>query len=185
MRITVVEGDLTDQDVDAVVNAANAAMRGGGGVDGAVHRVGGPEVLADCVRRFPDGLPTGGAGWTTAGRLPARWVIHVVGPNRHAGETDRDLLVSCYRRALEVAGELGVRTLALSLVGAGVYGWSLEESVDAALEGFAQAAEAAAPGATGVEEARFVAFGPAAYDVVRERLEDAGSAETDQSRSTT
>ena len=82
-------------------------MRGGGGVDGAIHRAGGPAVLADCVRRFPDGLPTGRAGWTTAGDLPARWVIHVVGPNRNAGQTDRGLLTSCYSGALAVADELG------------------------------------------------------------------------------
>lgn len=159
MRITVVEGDITTQQVDAVVNAANSRMRGGGGVDGAIHAAGGPAVLADCAARFPSGLVTGDAGWTTAGELPARWVIHVVGPNRHAGQSDRALLVSCYRRALEVADELGARTVAFSLVGAGVYGWSVEESVGAALEGFA-----ATP--TRVEEARFVAFGRASYDVV-------------------
>src|ERR671917_1842157 len=102
MEITVVQGDITEQEVDAVVNAANRAMRGGGGVDGAIHRAGGPEVLADCVRRFPDGLETGDAGWTTAGAMPARWVIHVVGPNHSIGQTDRSLLTSCYARALEV-----------------------------------------------------------------------------------
>jgi O-acetyl-ADP-ribose deacetylase (regulator of RNase III) len=159
MRITVVEGDITAQQVDAVVNAANSRMRGGGGVDGAIHAAGGPQVLADCVARFPDGLATGDAGWTTAGELPARWVIHVVGPDRHAGETDRALLVSCYRRALEVADELGARTVAFSLVGAGVYGWAVAESVGAALEAFAAAS-------TRVDEARFVAFGRSAYDVV-------------------
>src|SRR5688500_1672130 len=98
MEITLVRGDITEQEVDAVVNAANTAMRGGGGVDGAIHRAGGPAVLEDCVRRFPDGLKTGDAGWTTAGDLPARWVIHVVGPNHRAGQTDRNLLTSCYRR---------------------------------------------------------------------------------------
>ncbi|NPC98466.1 macro domain-containing protein [Nocardioides sp. zg-DK7169] len=175
MRVTAVEGDITEQRVDAVVNAANRGMRGGGGVDGAIHRVGGPEVLEDCVRRFPEGLATGDAGWTTAGGLPARWVVHVVGPDRNAGETDRGLLVSCYVRALEVADELGVRTIALPLVGAGVYGWSAEDSVDAALEGVA-AAEARG---SGVEEVRIVAFGRAAYDVVRTRVEQG------QSRSTT
>jgi len=109
MELTVVEGDITQQRVDAVVNAANRRMRGGGGVDGAIHAAGGPAVLDDCVRRFPHGLATGDAGWTTAGDLPARWVIHVVGPNRHAGETDRGLLTSCYSRALAVADELGAR----------------------------------------------------------------------------
>ncbi len=107
MRVTVVQGDITTEDVDAVVNAANRTMRGGGGVDGAIHAAGGREVLEDCRRRFPDGLATGAAGWTTAGAMPARWVIHVVGPNWNRGERDRSLLVSCYSGALAVADELG------------------------------------------------------------------------------
>src|SRR3954471_12477220 len=102
MELTVVQGDITAQRVDAIVNAANQAMRGGGGVDGAIHRVGGAAVLDDCIARFPDGLETGRAGWTTAGNLPARWVIHVVGPNFVAGERDRGLLTSCYSNALAV-----------------------------------------------------------------------------------
>src|SRR6059058_3293609 len=106
MEITVVQGDITDQDVDAVVNAANRAMRGGGGVDGAIHRAGGPALLQDCIARFPHGLATGDAGWTTAGSMAARWVIHVVGPDFTAGERDRSLLVSCYARALSVADTL-------------------------------------------------------------------------------
>lgn len=132
-EVTAVRGDITTQDVDAVVNAANRRMRGGGGVDGAIHRAGGPEVLEDCVRRFPHGLVTGDAGWTTAGRMPARWVIHTVGPNHARGETDRDLLVSCYRRCLEVADELGAQTVAFPLISAGVYGWPLEDAIDAAV----------------------------------------------------
>ncbi len=107
MRITVVEGDITTQHVDAVVNAANRGMRGGGGVDGAIHRAGGPAVLEDCIQRYPRGLGTGEAGWTTAGAMPARWVIHVVGPNYGMGERDRSLLTSCYANALGVADELG------------------------------------------------------------------------------
>src|SRR3954465_10644520 len=122
MELTVVRGDITQQHVDAVVNAANRAMRGGGGVDGAIHRAGGPAVLEDCIRRFPSGLATGDAGWTTAGDLPARWVIHVVGPNYTAGERDRSLLLSCYSRALEVADSLGAATVAFPLVSAGIYG---------------------------------------------------------------
>ncbi|GAA3524475.1 macro domain-containing protein [Aeromicrobium flavum] len=133
-RVTAIHADITTLDVDAIVNAANSAMRGGGGVDGAIHRAGGPAVLADCVARFPDGLATGDAGWTTAGDLPARWIIHTVGPNRHAGQTDRALLVSCYRRSLEVAAEIGARDVAFPLVGAGIYGWSKEDSIAAALE---------------------------------------------------
>ncbi|MEQ4522899.1 macro domain-containing protein [Nocardioides kribbensis] len=163
MQLNVVEGDLTTQRVDAVVNAANTAMRGGGGVDGALHRVGGPAVLADCVARFPDGLATGDAGWTTAGDLPARWIIHVVGPDHAAGQTDRGLLESCYRRALEVADELGVRTMAFPLVGAGVYGWPRADAVAAAIETLRETP-------TQVETATIVAFGRTAYVDVRSVL---------------
>jgi O-acetyl-ADP-ribose deacetylase len=163
MEITVVQGDITSQEVDAVVNAANRRMRGGGGVDGAIHRAGGPAVLEDCVRRFPDGLATGDAGWTTAGEMPARWVIHVVGPNHSAGQTDRGLLTSCYRRALEVADEVGARSVAFPLVSAGIYGWPKDDAVDAAVETLR-----ASP--TQVEEARLVAFDAATYELIRERL---------------
>jgi O-acetyl-ADP-ribose deacetylase (regulator of RNase III) len=163
MDVTVVEGDITEQRVDAVVNAANRAMRGGGGVDGAIHRAGGPEILADCVRRFPHGLATGDAGWTTAGLMPARWVIHVVGPNYVAGERDRSLLTSCYSRALGVADELGASTVAFPLVSAGIYGWPLDDAVAAAVDTLR-----ATP--TGVTEARLVAFGRRTFDLVSARL---------------
>jgi O-acetyl-ADP-ribose deacetylase len=162
-EVTVVEGDITRQQVDAVVNAANRRMRGGGGVDGAIHAAGGPAVLADCVARFPDGLATGHAGWTTAGELPARWVIHVVGPNHRAGQTDRSLLVSCYARALAVADELGARTVAFPLVSAGSYGWPTHDAIDAAVQTLRDTD-------TRVQEARLVAFGRPAYDAVRARL---------------
>jgi len=163
VEISVVEGDITEQDVDAVVNAANRAMRGGGGVDGAIHRAGGPAILADCKRRFPHGLATGDAGWTTAGEMSARWVIHVVGPNHNRGERDRSLLTSCYRRALEVADELGARTIAFPLISAGSYGWPLEDAIAAALETIR-----ATP--TQVEVARIVAFNKSTYDAVSQRL---------------
>ena len=110
--ITAVRGDITEQDVDAIVNAANNRMRGGGGVDGAIHRAAGPALLRECIERFPSGLATGDAGWTTGGNLPARWVIHTVGPNHAAGERDRSVLESCYRRALQVADELGAGSVA-------------------------------------------------------------------------
>ncbi|GAB7003156.1 O-acetyl-ADP-ribose deacetylase [Nocardioides sp. AN3] len=161
MDITVVQGDITEQRVDAVVNAADNAMRGGGGVDGAIHRVGGPAVLEDCVRRFPRGLATGDAGWTTAGELHARWVIHVVGPVH--GRGSRRQLTSCYRRALEVADELEAATVAFPLVSAGVYGWPKDDAVDAALEVFRSASSA-------VAEARMVAFDAATYDLIAQRL---------------
>ena len=164
MEITVVEGDITQQDVDAVVNAANQAMRGGGGVDGAIHRAGGPAVLEDCKKRFPDGLTTGQAGWTTAGDMQARWVIHVVGPNFTAGERDRGLLTSCYANALKVADELGARTVAFPLVSAGIYGWPREDAICAAVETLSTTL-------TQVAEARLVAFGLAAYDEIRAQLD--------------
>lgn len=150
-QLTAVRGDITTQQVDAIVNAANSAMRGGGGVDGAIHRAGGPAVLEDCIVRFPHGLATGDAGWTTAGDLPSRWVIHTVGPNHAAGQRDRSLLVSCYRRCLEVADELGARSVAFPLVSAGIYGWPKGDAIAAAVETIRSAP-------TAVEEARIVAF---------------------------
>lgn len=167
MEITVVEGDITQQQVDAVVNAANRAMRGGGGVDGAIHRAGGPAVLEDCRRRFPDGLATGEAGWTTAGEMPAEWVIHVVGPNYGAGERDRSLLTSCYANALRVADELGARTVAFPLVSAGIYAWPRADAIAAAVETLRSTE-------TQVEEARLVAFGRAAYDEIAAVLGSVG-----------
>ncbi|RLK49721.1 O-acetyl-ADP-ribose deacetylase [Microbacterium telephonicum] len=160
---TAVLGDITTQHVDAIVNAANRAMRGGGGVDGAIHRAGGPAILDDCIARYPHGLATGDAGWTTAGALPAQWVIHVVGPNHAAGERDRALLVSCYRRALTVADRLGVRSIAFPLVSAGIYGWPKADAVDIAVTTIAGAA-------TAVTEARVVAFDAATHELVADRI---------------
>jgi O-acetyl-ADP-ribose deacetylase (regulator of RNase III) len=163
MEVTVVRGDITEQEVDAVVNAASRAMRGGAGVDGAIHRAGGPAVLEDCRRRFPDGLATGDAGWTTAGDLPARWVIHVVGPNWGRGERDRSLLVSCYARALAVADELGARTVAFPLVSAGAYNWPRDDAIAAAVETLRSTSAS-------VDEARLVAFDATTYDALRAAL---------------
>ncbi len=135
MELEVVRGDIATLAVDAVVNAANNAMRGGGGVDGAIHRAAGPGLLAECVERFPDGLATGAAGWTTGHRLPASWVIHVVGPVYDGTGANRDQLASCYREAMAVADSLmtdhrlGAFTIAFPLVSAGVYGWPLEDAV--------------------------------------------------------
>jgi len=132
--LTAVLGDITTQRVDAIVNAASRAMRGGGGVDGAIHRAGGPTILRECIDRFPNGLATGDAGWTSAGDLPARWVIHTVGPDFGSGERDRGLLVSCYRRCLEVADELGAASVAFPLVSAGIYAWPLEDAIAVAVD---------------------------------------------------
>ncbi|HET7173613.1 MAG TPA: O-acetyl-ADP-ribose deacetylase [Nocardioidaceae bacterium] len=163
MRLEVVRGDITEQRVEAIVNAANSAMRGGGGVDGAIHRAGGSQILADCIRRFPDGLPTGQAGWTTAGRLPARWVIHVVGPNFRAGVRDRALLTSCYANALAVADELAARSVAFPLVSAGIYGWPLEDAAAAAVDTLLGTH-------TKVTRSRLVAFGPEAFTALTTAL---------------
>lgn len=163
VTLTAVHGDITTREVDAVVNAASSRMRGGGGVDGAIHRAGGPAVLEDCIERFPDGLATGDAGWTTAGDMPARWVIHTVGPNHGAGQTDRSLLTSCYRRCLEVADELGARSIAFPLISAGIYGWPKDDAIAAAVETIRRAD-------TRVEDARIVAFDEATFDQVSHRL---------------
>lgn len=160
MELRVVEGDITEQDVDAVVNAANRRMRGGGGVDGAIHAAAGPGLLQECIERFPSGLATGAAGWTNGHDLLARWVIHVVGPNYTAGERDRSLLVSCYANALAVADELGARSVAFPLVSAGIYGWPRDDAIRTAVDTLTSTP-------TSVAEARIVAFGRATYEAVR------------------
>jgi O-acetyl-ADP-ribose deacetylase (regulator of RNase III) len=129
--IEVVEGDITDELVDAIVNAANSNLLGGGGVDGAIHRAAGPSLLAQCRElrdaAYPHGLPVGEAVATGAGDLPARWVIHTVGPNRHAGQTDPALLASCFQASLREAVRVGARSVAFPAVSAGVYGWDAAE----------------------------------------------------------
>ncbi|MFI5673841.1 O-acetyl-ADP-ribose deacetylase [Streptomyces cellulosae] len=159
--ITLVQGDITRQSADAIVNAANSSLLGGGGVDGAIHRRGGPAILADCRRlragHHGKGLPTGQAVATTAGELDARWVIHTVGP-RYSQEEDRsESLASCYRQSLRVADELGARTVAFPAVSAGIYGWPLEDAARIAVE-TVRATD------TAVEEVRFVLFDERAYE---------------------
>ena len=160
MDIEFVRGDITEQHVDAVVNAANSSLLGGGGVDGAIHRRGGPEILAECKRiragRHPDGLPTGQAVATTAGRLPARWVIHTVGPVWSKRDDRSALLESCYRESLRVADELGAVSVAFPAVSAGVYGWPMDDAARIAVE-TVRAAD------TTVALVRFVLFGDDAY----------------------
>ena len=160
MRITAEHGDLTTTTVDAVVNAANSTLLGGGGVDGALHAAAGPELLEECRRvraaRWHDGLPVGEAVATGAGRLPARWVVHTVGPDRRRGQTDPGLLASCFRRSLEVAQEVGARSVAFPAVGAGVFGWDAAEVADVAVRTVRATAEAV----PSVEEVRFVLFSP-------------------------
>ncbi|GAA4854844.1 O-acetyl-ADP-ribose deacetylase [Kitasatospora terrestris] len=165
-RITLVQGDITDQQVDVVVNAANSSLLGGGGVDGAIHRRGGPEILADCRRlrasHYGKGLPTGRAVATTAGRLPARWVVHTVGPVYSAADYEgrAGLLASCYRESLGVAVELGARTVAFPAISAGIFGWPMEDAARIALT----AVTGAEAGRGVLEEVRFVLFDGAAYE---------------------
>jgi O-acetyl-ADP-ribose deacetylase (regulator of RNase III) len=162
VRLEAVGGDITTQQVDVVVNAANSSLLGGGGVDGAIHAAAGPGLLEECRElrraRYPQGLPVGEAVATGAGRLPARWVVHTVGPNRHRGQTDPALLASCFTRSLQVAAELPARSVAFPAVSAGVYGWPVEEVARVAVG----AVRAAADAGSRVELVRFVLFGPAA-----------------------
>jgi O-acetyl-ADP-ribose deacetylase (regulator of RNase III) len=164
MHIEAVAGDITRQHVDAVVNAANSSLLGGGGVDGAIHAAAGPGLLEECraLRRttYPQGLPVGEAVATAGYDLSARWVIHTVGPNRHRGETDPELLASCFRRSLDVAAELPARTVAVPAVSAGVYGWPVEEVAAVAVTTVRAWGRDASGGP--VELVRFVLFGPAA-----------------------
>jgi O-acetyl-ADP-ribose deacetylase len=131
VNVTVELGDITTVAVDVIVNAANSNLLGGGGVDGAIHRAAGPELLAACralrATSHRDGLAVGDAVATPGFALPARWVIHTVGPNRHSGETDPELLASCFHRSLDVADELSADSVAFPAVSAGVYGWDAHD----------------------------------------------------------
>jgi O-acetyl-ADP-ribose deacetylase (regulator of RNase III) len=149
--IELVLGDIAQQDVDAIVNAANPTLLGGGGVDGAIHRAGGPEILAQC--RGLGGCEPGDAKATGAGDLPARYVIHAVGPIWHGGGAgEADLLASCHRRAIELADQRGCKSLAFPAISTGAYGYPVELAAPVAIEA-TKAALAAHPG---VEVARFV-----------------------------
>jgi O-acetyl-ADP-ribose deacetylase (regulator of RNase III) len=167
-RIVLVDGDITEQHVDAIVNAANATLLGGGGVDGAIHRRGGPAILAACeeirAKDWPDGLPTGRAVATTGGELPARWVIHTVGPVYAKSEDRSALLASCHTESLRVADELGAATVAFPAISTGVYGYPLDEAAPVAIEAV-RAAD------TAVREVRFVLFGADARAAFQRALE--------------
>jgi O-acetyl-ADP-ribose deacetylase len=166
-RIELALGDITEQDVDAIVNAANSSLLGGGGVDGAIHRKGGPAILAECEElrhtRYPDGLPTGQAVATTAGELPARWVIHTVGPVYAREEDPGPLLASCHTESLRIADELGAGTVAFPAISTGVYGYPVDEAATVAVDAVRGAR-------TSVDEVRFVLFGDDAYRAFRARL---------------
>jgi len=158
-RVAIKVGDITKERVDAIVNAANGSLLGGGGVDGAIHRGGGPEILAACkeIRRteYPDGLPTGQAVITTGGKLPAKHVIHTVGPVYGRGGKDKaELLAACYRNSLELAAKNGLKTIAFPAISTGVYGYPLDEAAKVssqAIEKFLRADKS-------IEEVRLVFF---------------------------
>ena len=155
-RIVALEGDITDQAVDAIVNAANATLLGGGGVDGAIHRRGGPAILEECrtlrATEWPEGLPTGHAVATTGGDLAARWVIHTVGPVYADHDEPSTLLARCHTESLRVADELGAETVAFPAISTGVYGYPLDEAAPVAVAAIRTAE-------TNVDEVRFVLFG--------------------------
>ncbi len=155
MKLTIVRGDITEQRVDAIVNAANSALLGGGGVDGAIHRRGGPAILAACreLRAGPyrDGLPAGQAVATTAGDLPARWVIHTVGPVYSPAQDRSAALASCYAESLRIARQLGARTVAFPAISTGAFGWPAAGAARIAVAAVRQQELA-------LDEARFVLF---------------------------
>lgn len=161
MQIECVGGDITEQDLDVIVNAANSSLLGGGGVDGAIHRRGGPAILTECrdlrATSYPDGLPVGEAVATTAGHLPAQWVIHTVGPVHSASKDRSALLRASYTSSLAVADELGARRIAFPAVSAGVFGWPMADAARQALTAVRSAT-------TRVELVRFVLFRSAALE---------------------
>jgi O-acetyl-ADP-ribose deacetylase len=168
--VEAVRGDLTRQRVDAVVNAANSTLLGGGGVDGALHAAAGPTLLEECRRlrrtTHRDGLAAGDAVATGAGDLPARWVIHTVGPDRHRGQTDPALLASCFTRSLAVAREVGARTVAFPAVSAGAYGWDVADVASVAVPAVQESVSRCGD----LDLVRFVLFGPTALAAFEEAL---------------
>lgn len=158
-RVVVKVGDITKEDVDAIVNAANGSLMGGGGVDGAIHRAGGPEILRECKEirqtRYPDGLPTGEAVITTAGEMAAKHVIHTVGPVYGRGEKDKaELLAACYRNSLALAAKKGLKTIAFPAISTGVYGYPLEEAGRVSSQAIAKFLDSD----SSIEEVRLVFF---------------------------
>jgi O-acetyl-ADP-ribose deacetylase (regulator of RNase III) len=166
--LELVRGDITRQRVDAIANAANAALRGGGGVDGAIHRAAGPDLLAELRRRYPDGTPTGTAVATDAHALPARWVLHAVGPVwRGGGHDERALLADAYRSCLRLADELGARSVALPAISMGIYAFPGDEGARIAVTTVREHLG----GATGVDVARFVLFSDETYRLFEAALQ--------------
>ena len=167
-RIELVQGDITTERLDAIGNAANEALRGGGGVDGAIHRAAGPGLLEELVRRYPDGTPTGTAVETGGHDLPARWVLHAVGPVWRGGGQDEEwLLEGAYRSCLRLADELGARSVGFPAISMGIYGYPADEGARAAVRTVAEHLR----GETGIELVRFVLFSDETYGHFADALE--------------
>ncbi len=168
--LRLVEGDITQQEVDAIVNAANSRLAGGGGVDGAIHRRGGPAIMEETRRKYPQGCPTGSAVVTGAGNLPARWVIHAVGPVYRDGQHgEPELLASAYRRSLELAREHQCRSVAFPSLSTGAYRYPLRDAARVALQ---TVIDFLRQDRGTLEEVRFVLFGREAYEQFRQVLEE-------------
>jgi O-acetyl-ADP-ribose deacetylase len=166
-RIQLVLGDITQERVDAIANAANEALRGGGGVDGAIHRAAGPGLLDELRRRYPDGTPTGTAVATDAHDLPSRWVLHAVGPVwRGGGHGEEELLAGAYRSCMRLADELGARTVAFPAISMGIYGYPPPDGARVAVRSVADHLR----GDTRIEVARFVLFSEETYDLFADAL---------------
>ncbi len=166
-RLELARGDITTERVDAIGNEANAALRGGGGVDGAIHRAAGPGLLDELRRRYPDGTPTGTAVATEGHGLPARWVLHAVGPVwRGGGHGEAGLLAGAYRSSLALADELGARTVAFPAISMGIYGYPPDEGARVALRSVADHLR----GSTGIELVRFTLFSDDTFQVFEEAL---------------
>jgi O-acetyl-ADP-ribose deacetylase (regulator of RNase III) len=164
-RISVIEGDITRQTIDAIVNAANTSLLGGGGVDGAIHHAAGPQLLAEC--RTLGGCPTGEAKITKGYKLPARWIIHTVGPRWHGGNHgEDDLLASCYRKSLELAEQHGIKTIAFPSISTGTYGFPFERAARIAVSEVKNYLEKN----TSIEKVIFVCFGQEAYECCMKRV---------------
>jgi O-acetyl-ADP-ribose deacetylase len=170
-KITLERGDITEQDVDAIVNAANSSLMGGGGVDGAIHRKGGRAILEECQRlratTLEQGLPPGKAVSTTGGNLKAKWVIHTVGPVYSKREDRSSILASCHTESLRVADELGAKTVAFPAISTGVYGYPLDLAAPVAIKSIRNAA-------TNVDEVRFILFDDSAYEAFQKALSEIG-----------
>jgi O-acetyl-ADP-ribose deacetylase (regulator of RNase III) len=168
-RLTLVQGNIVKEEVDAVVNAANSSLMGGGGVDGAIHRAGGPEILEECkkIREKRGRLPAGQAVSTTAGKMPARWVIHTVGPVWDGGaKGEEEALASCYRESIRVARGLGARTVAFPSISTGAYRYPVELASETAL-GAVRESLSSGPA---LDEVRFVLFDETTFNAYKESL---------------